>query len=38
MKTVLKWNPYLDFELSAQEAWLEELSRRGCCSAPESAI
>lgn len=29
MKTVLKWNPYLDFELSAQEAWLEELSRRG---------
>ena len=29
MKTVLKWNPYLDFELSAQEAWLEELSQEG---------
>lgn len=29
MKTVLKWNPYLDCELSAQEGWLEELSREG---------
>ena len=29
MKTVLKWNPYLDCELSAQESWLEELSREG---------
>ena len=28
-RLVFKWNPYLDFELSAQEAWLEELSRRG---------
>ena len=26
---VLKWNPYLDFELAAQEGWLEELSREG---------
>lgn len=29
MKTVLKWNPYLDFEFSAQERWLEELAHRG---------
>ena len=29
MKAVLKWNPYLNFELSAQEQWLEELSRAG---------
>ena len=29
MKTVLKWNPYLDCELSAQEGWLEELSQEG---------
>ena len=29
MKTVLKWNLYLDCELSAQESWLEELSREG---------
>ena len=28
-RLVFKWNPYLDFEMSAQEAWLEELSRRG---------
>lgn len=28
-RLVFKWNPYLDFEMSAQEGWLEELSRRG---------
>ena len=28
MKTVLKWNPYLNFEIAAQEQWLEEMADR----------
>lgn len=29
MKTVLKWNPYLKFEIAAQEQWLEEMAHDG---------
>ena len=29
MKTVLKWNPYLNFEIAAQEQWLEEMAHDG---------